>query len=474
MDIKDPRRAPSFKDLYPSTAALEAELQLTEDVASAVGGHVEKLDIPTAAATYSDFSPQGVSATQGMPSSFNIRNYSDFLMESMNSRIVPSCHGKIERILITVPTARDAAGNIGVSDRHARHYRSLISALSDSCSYLVLCHPNNQAGIQRWFDDEAPAASVAFSLSPRFRYSIWAQDAYVGLSDASGSQILAEGVSFPRYEDMTIADDIASQDTVSVLQSYMYFQGGNVLGGPEKTIVGYDYIWRNHTRAFLETTEKVLARYGGIFGTDIIPVGGRNSLDLELLEKGVQSGYGLQPIFHIDMYVTPTGVIGDSGKEIVFLGRPKEAHRITGRWSEEDEFNSDRYDRLFDETEQQLSDHFEVKYLPLFLTKGDLAGYYSSSEFYGLSFNNVVIECYDDGGNPVRNVILPIYSEDSGLFGTDAGIRRDLEDAAEEAWQQIGYTVKRMDGLEELAYGLGSVHCITKVLKRTPFQFVGA
>lgn len=62
---------------------------------------------------------------------------------------------------------------------------------------------------------------------------------------------------------------------------------------------------------------------------------------------------------------------------------------------------------------------------------------------------------------------MTTYSPDSSNYGTDEGIRRDLEDASKEIWESIGYGVKLTDGLEELVVGLGSIHCITKALSRT-------
>lgn len=83
-----------------------------------------------------------------------------------------------------------------------------------------------------------------------------------------------------------------------------------------------------------------------------------------------------------------------------------------------------------------------------------------------MSFNNVVIEVYEDEHTVHRNVILPTYSEDSVMYGTDRAIRYDLEQAAQATWESLGFSVHRMDGLEDLARGHGSVHCITKELKR--------
>lgn len=461
-----PTRKPQFTDIHPNKASFESARENYKNLGKAVERHIESLAIPDFSDMFSTFSTTTLATPEKRRlDSFNMRRFNDYVFDILNTRIVPTSHGRIEDLLLTVPY-KYQNDQIVVDQRHERHYKALIAGLGDNRTYTVVCHPNTAQQIRAWFTELANV-TVNLVFSPRFRYSIWGQDAYVAVLDDQGAKILAEGVSFPRSEDMTIADDVAAQTKVAVLQSYLYFQGGNVLGGPTKTLIGADYIWRNTTRASLETEAKVLDSFKKLFKTDIVVLGGKKSGDYYWHEDGVLSGYGFQPIFHIDMYVTPTGVTGQSGKEIVLLGRPKKAHEITGKWAEISDYNDSRFDEFFEETEQQLAQHFEVQHLPLLLTYGDLKGKASKKDYYILSFNNVVIENYKDNGMDKRNVILTTYAEDSTEYGTDSAIRRDLEQAAEAIWSNLGYTVHKMDGMEELAYGLGSVHCITKDLKRS-------
>lgn len=307
---------------------------------------------------------------------------------------------------------------------------------------------------------------VNIILSPRFNYSIWAQDAYVALNDDQGTSILVEGISFPRYEDMTVADDVAIQSQVNAYQSTLYFQGGNILGGPNTTLIGKDYIWRNATRIGTETKQDVIEAFKEILGTDVRVLGGLRSGDYEYHRSRVFSGYGQQPIFHIDMYVTPTGVVGESKKEIVMLGRPQEAFEAIGMYSEDSNYDSAEIDAYFDETEEQLSECYEVRRLPLLLTRGDLNDPANDDRYYFLTFNNVVIESYDGKDGPIGTVIMPTYAEDAETYGTDAAVRTKLEAVSEAAWSSAGFTVRRSDGVEDLAHGDGSIHCITKALRR--------
>ena len=461
-------RRPNFAEIHPNQASFNAARTKDPDVGSRVADHIRALARPDVTDSFAEFSVDALrQRADRRLESLSLRRFSDYISGVLSTTIVPASHGRIEDLLLTVPPATNNRGKTVVNPRHARHYMSLIAGLGDNRTYTVVCHPDTANEVRGWFA-EVQAVTVNVVLSPKFRYSIWGQDAYVAVIDDKDTQILAEGVSFPRYEDMTIADDVAAQTNVAVLQSYLYFQGGNVLGGPERTLIGADYIWRNVTRAGLETDAKVVDRFEGLFNSKVVVLGGNKSGDYPWYKKRVLSGYGFQPIFHLDMYVTPTGVMGQSGKEIVLLGRPKKAHEITGKWAEIDSYNDTRFDAFFDETEGQLSQHFEVQHLPLLLTYGNLNGHARRKDFYNLSFNNVVIENYREGGTDKRNVVMTTYAEDSNLFGTDAGIRKDLEDAAALIWSNLGFTVRRMRGMEELAYGLGSVHCITKALRRGP------
>lgn len=472
MATDTPTRRPDFARIHPNEASFSRARKTYRIVDRTVEHHLRSLATSPARDAFATFdvnAPATPSISTLIP--FNIRRYSDYICGMLKTKIVPASHGRIEDLLLTVPSSPTQSGQHIVNSRHERHYKALIAGLGNARTYTIVCHPDTTQQIRTWFSS-LNNITANIVLSPRFGYSIWGQDAYVALVDDQDTKILCEGVSFPRYEDMTIADDVASQSDTAVLQSYMYFQGGNVLGGPTKTLIGADYVWRNLTRANLETRKKVIEGYKRVFNTDIVVLGGSKSGDYNWLDHGVLSGYGLQPIFHLDMYVTPTGVMGSSGKEIVLLGRPRKAHEVTGKWAEVSDYNDRRFDKFFDETERQLSKHFEVQHLPLFLTKGNLNQPRLQKQFYNLSFNNVVIENYpsesDQVDNPVntRNVVLTTYAEDSAEFGTDPVIRRELEDAAEEIWANLGFTVHRMDGMEELAFGLGSVHCITKALKR--------
>jgi hypothetical protein len=453
--MKVPIRRPDFKKRYATPAAYARAVRdfRSARAAPAVNG------APSRAVVASD---AGALARGSLPRGFSMRSLGNQALESAGARIVSEHEGAIGALLLTVPKHDDERGNV-VEPRLARHFRHVLAALHRGVKYIIVAAPNQKKSVDKWLAQTGVSSDrVTFVESPRFYFTIWAQDAYVAMRDRNDAVVLCEGVSFQRGEDSTIADDIAAQSDITAMQSYLFFQGGNILGGSNLTLIGIDYLWRNSTRFGIDTIADAVARFERLLGTPVLGLGGTRSATFELLEEGVLSGEGFQPIFHIDMYVTPTGVKGKSGKPIVFLGRPGKAKEVTGHYSNVRRFDNRTCDRFFDETEEQLTDRFEVKTLPLWITSGNLNDPELEKKFYNLTWNNALVE----HTSTVRRVLLPSYSEDAKQFGVDRQVRRDLEQAAAAEWKAIGYDVTFMDGLEDLAYGDGSVHCMTKTLRR--------
>ena len=400
-----------------------------------------------------------IKANGALPEGFSHRRFFDTLTTSVGAKIVSEHQGRIEKMLIAVPYYA-----VQVAEIHARHYAALFQGIGAACTFVIVCHPDHAAEMAAIATGSGVAPDhIKFVYSPQFDYTIWAQDAYVALNDAAGAEILLEGVCFPRGDDMTIADDVAAQSTTACLQSYLYFQGGNVLGSHDLTLIGMDYVMRNVNRYGLESVSAVVDRFAQAFGSEVLPLGAELFEHENWYQAEILSGYGYQPIFHIDMYVTPTGVMGKSGKEIVFLGRPEAAKKVVGRYSDIGELNNSKYNAMFDATEKTLATRFEVRYLPLWITRGRLGRSNFPERYYNLTFNNCIVESSTHG----KSVLLPTYSSDSDILGTDQSVREALEAAAIAQWTNIGFKVNLMDAVEDLAYASGAVHCITKTLKRS-------
>ena len=386
------------------------------------------------------------------------------------SSIVSNGTGKISNILFTVPGYYDQKNpEVLVDPMDRSHFLTLLSHLShEQRHYTVLCHATQINEINGWFlQNRIPESDYSLAVSV-FNYSIWAQDAYLALSQRNGRIVLAESICFNRDHDMSVANDLSKQTDVTAYQSHLYFQGGNVLSTGQYVLVGMDYIRENEGRVHLETREKVLAAFTALCGKKTIPVG-RNDLILHR-DRQYLGGGVFQPIFHLDMYVTPTGERAASGKELVFVASPRLAREILGEKDTENDF-----DKYFDEVAQQLEEWFEIKRMPILPTQFNTKQSLFPRHYY-LSYNNAVVENYENKGKRLKNVYLPSFAGHVEMFRKDRYITAyygdekryaALDEGAKKIWEQNGFKVWQMDPLEDLAMSWGSVHCMVKVLSRT-------
>lgn len=406
--------------------------------------------------------------------SFSFKNYGDYVCNILKTNLVSDENGKVTDILLAVPPYYDPKSpNTYVDPMDKRHLTSLIRLMFSADTgrhFTMICHSYQFKEVESWFYD-IDTSKFSLNISV-FNYSIWAQDAYVALKDENNSTIICEGVLFPRADDHSIADDISAQTNNSTYQSYLFFQGGNILEVGNYVLIGKDYIDENLGRAHLETEDKVLNAFENLFGKSIISVG-RDELIEENHRHYLGGGY-FQPIFHIDMYITPTGKRNVEGKDIVLVASPELGRQAIGESSKPTDFNI-----YFDEVEAQLSDYFEVKRIPILPSyihhlirndKGDVLR--EVKRYYYLSFNNAIVENY----NGKSNIYLPSFSQDVERYLKNSDVieyqgeinqRISLDNAAKKIWEDLGFKVHQMDGLEDLAIGWGSVHCITKTLSRS-------
>lgn len=211
-----------------------------------------------------------------LPPNFSAHALGDYVCNVLNTTIVRSGHGRLDNILLTIPPNLGQDGGIvtdpAVDRLDARHFQSILSYLDDHTHVTLLCHVHQVSTVESWLGAAGIPASRANICLSVFKYSIWTQDAYVALSDVGGDILLCEGVNFPRYDDMSIAD-VAAQSPLKAIQSYLYFQGGDVLGTSDRTLVGADYVMKNFGRAHLETIPKVKEGFEKLFGRDMISLG---------------------------------------------------------------------------------------------------------------------------------------------------------------------------------------------------------
>ena len=163
-----------------------------------------------------------------------------------------------------------------------------------------------------------------------------------------------------------------------------------------------------------------------------------------------------QPIFHIDMFMTLAGKSAQ-GKELILVGDTRRAKSLLGQRAIPDVI-SDSFDRIVEQLDNNPNLNCEVMRIPLDLWLDD-----DNDPRTGtfLTYNNCLIEVF--GAN--KNVYLPAYASVS----SSSVNRRTLDNEIERifAEEDLGFRVTLMEGsYHELCKRGGSLHCITKTLRR--------
>lgn len=375
-------------------------------------------------------------------------------------RLVGSAGGAIERLMLTIPEYAVAAEPLAAA------YRDLLAKLAPGIRCLALVHEPVAATVAGWRDGIEVVPAPA-----HLNFSVWAEDGYAAVRDGD-TTLLVEPFSFPRYGDSLIADFVANADPgLERTQAPLYFQGGNILIGDDFFLIGADYpanslryVGGILTPAPGERPADLVRRlYGEYLDPDrtlgyvgsTLPVPEqrtrRFTIDgaewTELLYAGNQPGT-LQPIFHIDMFVTLAGR-GADGRYRVVVGDPGAAAALLGGQAT---VPAHAMARVFDDIAAGLTRQgFDVRRNPLPLVYADDVER-RERMWYFATGNNALV---DDGV-----VYLPTYGHGAWpeLAVTDQENGR--------IWADLGYRVVFLADFHPFAENLGAVHCIKKYLSR--------
>lgn len=418
-------------------------------------------------------------------------------------RLISSWAGTIDSLLLAFPT-------YGVQDAELRAgYRSVVDAMRVGTRFVVVHHERDRQTVEEWFAGH-PAANVSYVPMPDYvDFTDWAEDGYLALVDGDENETyLLEPWSFPRSGDSLIADTVEEYTPVRASQAPLVFQGGNCLIGDDFWLLGTDY--------FLDTLE--LIRTGELpisvppgwtevqfvrelftrhvdSARELQLVGTRRPLGLKKYYATVEAGQflldlpgggtgDLQPIFHIDMFVTLAGP-GQDGRFRVLVGSPDLADAALGTRSPfslqaaYDEIAASFAERGFDVVRNPLVHRPQITQQLTFAALQDFASTADGAElrevvasfaaagaqaastvkvrsWHHITWNNCLVENSSSG----RTVYLPTFGH---------GAQADLaviDDSMEQLWGGLGFEVVRLADFNAFASRLGVVHCIKKYLGR--------
>jgi hypothetical protein len=408
------------------------------------------------------------------PSDFGPRRAVREVRRAERPRLVSSSQGEIGQMLLAFP---DYTTLEPLASLFPNLLDSLRSGLSTGSSLIVLAHRSNAGIAEQWLDRAGFADRRVVAVDDSVHFSVWAEDAFVGVVDDAAPErvILVEPPAFGRYADGLLADYLEEAGLdVATYQVPLYFQGGNVLVGDDFFLIGLDYP--------LKTLEGLFRPAGGDALAEVREEYRRHldgQRDLEFVgtsapirvppprpfvapdgKPGIEVFGGapgtFQPIFHIDMFVTPAGRDPD-GRFRVLVGDPRAAAELLG-----EELPEHASAGAFDEIAERLSAAgLRVIRNPLPYTFHDR---WSDRErrwvrtWYHATSNNALVEV----GAASRQVWIPTYG-----YGPWEALER-TDQANARLWADLGFTVRSLGDFHPLAQASGAVHCVKKYLRRGP------
>ncbi|MFS8097541.1 hypothetical protein LFM09_10420 [Lentzea alba] len=417
--------------------------------------------------------------------------------------LISSWSGTIDSLLLSFPSYGVHTPTLTAG------YRSVINAMRVGTRFVVVHHESDRQVVEEWFRGH-PEGNVAYVPMPDYvDFTDWAEDGYLALVDVEEDRTyLLEPWSFPRSGDSLIADNVEEYTSVRASQAPLVFQGGNCLIGDDFWLLGTDYfldtlelirsgelpvsVPPGHTE--VEFVRQLFSRHVDS-ARELQLVGTSRPLGLKNYYATVAAGEyfldlpgggtgDLQPIFHIDMFVTLAGP-GDDGRFRVLVGSPDLADAALGTKSPfslqtaYDEIAAEFSRRGFDVQRNPLVHRPQVTQQLTFAALRSFADSPDGAElrevvasfaaagaqpetvikvrsWHHITWNNCLVENSSSG----RTVYLPTFGH-----GPEADLAV-IDDSMEQLWTGLGFTVVRLADFNAFASRLGVVHCIKKYLGR--------
>lgn len=388
-----------------------------------------------------------------------------------NPKLVNSANGKISWVLLTLP---EYAFN---EDALIKVYADLLLKLPTYTEFLILTHEHIYESVVDWLkklnDFENIERVKIERVDKHLHFSVWAEDAHAITYD-NNNIFFAQPFEFPRYADSILSKISANVSDSVIYQAPLYFQGGNILIGDDFFFIGKDYA--NNSLNYIgkviqpetgkDNEQLIKELYGEYLDKNkelyyigsTLPVPRQEKIPIKIDNEdwtqtvyfGNKSGT-LQPLFHIDMFISLVGRKDE--KYQIMVGDPKMAADLL-KFPECLEF---AMADVFDNIAEQLSKikDFEIIRNPLPLVYLDDPENKERIWYFATS-NNCLIENTGDE----KNVWLPTYGHGSWkeLSTTDSENKK--------IWKSLGYVVHSLEDFHPFAENLGAVHCIKKYLKR--------
>jgi hypothetical protein len=386
-------------------------------------------------------------------------------------RLISSAEGKIKSILFTLPKYLWE----GEDNPFAKVFKDLFLKLPQHTQIVVLSHDTEIKHLKDWFKEKQVKNELIIVNIPDYiNFTIWAEDAYAVLTDdANGEHYFVEPHSFPRWEDGFIADFVSKATNFKRTQIPLYFEGGNFLVGDDFFLLGADYpvvslkyigtlVASEIEESEPELVTRLYKQYLDhsrklIYVGSTLPVPRKQSKEYKMKgetwkEHFFQKNEGgtVQPIFHIDMFLTLLGR-SESGNYRIMVGDPRMASVFLNE-------NMMPYAmaEIFDNIAENLAkEGFEIIRNPLPLIYMDDEKE-KERNWHFATYNNCMVE----NDNDSKKVWMPTYGH-----GNWKELER-LDQINKKILEDQGFEVILLGDFHPFVENSGSLHCIKKYLSR--------
>jgi hypothetical protein len=390
--------------------------------------------------------------------------------------LLSSVHGRIEQVLLTIPSWILRYQSQPEIRSSAAAVRSLLNRLPQSSRFLLVTHTESVDLLTAWLDEFAMTDRGEIIAAPnKMRFGSWPQDGFVVCFDRSNAKHLLEPVPFRTPEDAYVSGMIADSLGAQRNQVPLCFQGGNMLIGDDFWLLGMDSAVQSLKLGLIPASDA--GRREALHATFAERVDGTRTLYLvgsrvpvpgfpgdacvrkialnshtwdDITYRGNRQGT-VQPIFHIDSFLSLAGR-DSTGSYVVLVGDPGMAAELLDR-----ESPSHAMQPVFDDIAAQLLLlGFTVVRNPLPLVRHD-DELNRVRSWYFASSNNALVEITADR----KRVWLPTYcnEEHPELKITDR--------VNAEIWRGLGFETEALGDFHPFAQNLGAAHCLTKCLARS-------
>ena len=306
--------------------------------------------------------------------------------------------------------------------------------------------------------------------------SEWTQDPFVVLQHPSGDAAFLQPLYAGRCVDRFISLQLAAWEELpmAVLPTPLHLEGGNVLAGPDFALIGKDTLVqnvlhaqaRNHKGASLNDLRRsIVESFRTTLGIqNLIWVGFDNfQMSWRKIGRGT-----FQPLFHLDLFLTLGGQ-GLDGRQVLFMGDPSyTCDLLAGKPYGQQHQPHKKVMQQLEAIRKMIQDlpptqlpnglPFKIVPIPMAIFKDTV-----------YSYNNGLVESFDQE----RIAYLPDYvtQDQWDRYEQLNPLFRHLQSQTEECLLENGFTQVVWIGpgrfYRKLASLRGSLHCITKVLRRS-------